>query len=100
MRPRIADTLREMGYTGDVDEFRRALAEVKAEAYPQFSIDELCFTRDEAADFCQQVRKRLAAPRLTRVLILRSLTGLRKNPPKAGAKPAVVAQSSDGQATA
>src|SRR3954469_138940 len=65
MRPRIADTLKEMGYSGDVTEFRRALAEVKAESYPEFTDEELIYTRDEAGTFCAQVRKRLGAPRLT-----------------------------------
>ena len=74
---------------------RRALAEIKADHYPQYSIDELCFTRDEAGTFCQMVRKRRGAPRLTRPFILRSLVGLRKNKPKAGAKRATVAQSAD-----
>ncbi len=39
MRPRIADTLKTMGYEGSVEEFRAALAEIKAEHYPQFTID-------------------------------------------------------------
>ncbi len=57
--------------------------EVKAEHFVGWSIDELCFTRDEASEFCQIVKKRLGAPRLTRPFILRALVGLRKNPVKA-----------------
>ena len=40
-------------------------------------------TRDEAAEFCQLVKKRLGAQRLTRPFILRVLVGLRKNSVKA-----------------
>jgi hypothetical protein len=72
-----------MGYQGTVEEFRAALAEVKAEHFANWSIDELTYTRDEAAEYCQLVKKRLNAPRLTRPFILRSLVGLRKNPVKA-----------------
>jgi hypothetical protein len=82
MKKRVAETLKEMGCAADVETFRRTLAEVKAEKFAEWSIDELCFTRDEAADFCQLVRKRLGSPKLTRVFILRSLVGLRKNKPK------------------
>lgn len=81
MRPRVADTLKMMGYAGTVAEFRTVLAEVKAEKFAEWSTDELCFTRDEAGGFCQEVKKRLGAPRLTRVFILRGLVGLRKNKP-------------------
>ena len=76
---RHSETLKAMGFTGEVQDFRRVLAEVKGELFPDLSIDELCFTRDEAADFCKEVRKRLGAPRVTRVFLLRSLVGLRKN---------------------
>ena len=79
MKPRHADVLKEMGCTASVDDFRAALAEVKAERFGDWSIDELTYTRDEAAEFCQLVRKRLGAPKLTRVFILRSLVGMRKN---------------------
>ena len=79
MRPRHADVLKELGFAGTVGEFRAALAEVKAEAYPGMTDEELCFTRDEAGTYCGLVRKRLAAPRLTRPFILRSLVGLRKH---------------------
>jgi hypothetical protein len=79
MKKRIADSLKEFGYTGTVEDFRIALAEVKAEHFHGWSIDELTYTRDEAAEFCQLVKKRLGAPRLTRPFILRALVGLRKN---------------------
>jgi hypothetical protein len=78
MKKRIADTLKEFGYTGTVEDFRTALADIKAEHFPGWSIDELTYTRDEAAEFCQLVKKRLGAPRLTRPFILRSLVGIRK----------------------
>jgi hypothetical protein len=82
MRPRYADTLKEMGFTGTVEEFRAALTEIKAESFPDYTFDELTYTRDEAGTYCALVRKRLGAPRLTRSFILRSLVGLRKNKPK------------------
>jgi len=82
MKKRVAETLKEMGCTATVEDFRRTLAEVKAEKFADWSTDELCFTRDEAADFCKLVKERLGAPKLTRVFILRSLVGLRKNPVK------------------
>jgi hypothetical protein len=80
MRPQgHAEVLKGMGFTGTLDEFRAALVAVKGESFPTWSIDELTYTRDEAADFCRLVRERLGAPRLTRVFILRALVGLRKN---------------------
>lgn len=82
MKPRVADTLKQFGCEASVEEFRRVLAEVKAKHFADWSIDELGFTRDEAAEFCQLVKKRLSAPRLTRPFILRSLVGLRKNKPR------------------
>jgi hypothetical protein len=72
MKPRIADTLKSLGYEGAVEDFRADLIEVKAEHFAEWSIDELVITRDEAAEFCRLVKKRLAAPRLTRPFILRS----------------------------
>lgn len=83
MKKRVAESLKEMGCAASVEQFRRELAEVKAERFAEWSVDELCFTRDEAADFCKLVRERVRAPRLTRVFILRSLVGLRKNPVEA-----------------
>lgn len=59
------------------------LAEVKAYKFAEWSIDEMCFSRDQAADFCKLVRERVGVARLTRVFILRSLVGLKKNPVKA-----------------
>ena len=59
------------------------MAQVKAEQFAEWSIDELCYTRDEAAEFCRLVKEQLHAPRLTRPYILRSLVGLRKNKPRA-----------------
>lgn len=77
-RPRHAETLKAMGYDGDVDDFRRTLAAVKADLYPEMTDEMLCFTRDEAAEYCSEVRKRLKAPRLTRVFLLKGLVSLRK----------------------
>ena len=83
MKKRVADSLKELGFTGSVEEFRAALVAVKAEHFANWSIDELIYTRDEVAEYCQLVKKRLKAPRLTRPFILRALVGTRKNPPKA-----------------
>ena len=96
MKKRIAESLKEFGFTGTVEEFRIALAEVMAGHFADWSIDELTYTRDEAAEFCKLVKQRLGAPRLTRPFLLRSLVGLRKNKPRA--KSSVMAQSVDGQA--
>lgn len=82
MKKRSADSLKEFGCTGAVEEFRSALSSVKAEHFADWSIDELTYTRDEAAEFCQLVKKRLGAPRLTRPFVLRSLVGIRKSKPK------------------
>lgn len=79
MKTRHADTLKELGCTASVETFRTALAEIKAEAYPGMTDEELIYTRDEAGTYCQLVRKRVNAPRLTRSFILRSLIGLRKH---------------------
>ncbi len=54
-----ADTLKEMGFTGAGEDFRIALTEIEAESFPQFTIDESTFTRDEAGTYCAPVRKRL-----------------------------------------
>ncbi len=79
MRPRHADVLASTGFDGEVDEFRWVLAEVKAELYPDVTDEELSYTRDEAAEFCKEVRSRLKAPKLTRVSILRRLVSLRNH---------------------
>jgi hypothetical protein len=71
-----------MGYESGADEFRCVLAETKAELYADWPDERLIVTRDEAGQFCAQVRKRLNAPRLTRPFILTALLGLRKNQPK------------------
>lgn len=92
MKPRHADILKDMGCTASVEEFRCVLAEVKAEAYPDMTDEELIYTRDEAGTYCQLVRKRLAAPRLTRPFILRSLVGLRKQK-KRPARPVAVSDA-------
>jgi lipoate-protein ligase A len=82
MKKRITDSLKEFGYQGTIEDFRTALIEIKAEHFGDWSIDELTYTRDEAAEFCQLVKKRLSAPRMTRPFILRSLVGIRKNKPR------------------
>jgi hypothetical protein len=79
MKPRVANTLKEFGCEASVEEFRTALAEVKAEHYPDMTDEELIFTRDEAGTYCSLVRKRLSAPRLTRPFILRNLIAIRKH---------------------
>lgn len=75
-----------MSCIASVDDFHTALAEVKAKRFGEWSINELTYTRDEAAEFCQLVRKRLGTPKLTRVFILRSLVGMRKAGQLAGSK--------------
>lgn len=77
--PRHADVLRESGYQGDVETFRRALAEVKAELYPDITDEILCFGKETSARYCASVRERLNAPRLGRVFILKGLISLRKH---------------------
>jgi hypothetical protein len=78
MKPRVANTLKEFGYAGTVEDFRTTLAEVKAELFPGWSDEQLIVTRDEAAEYCQAVKKKLGAPRLTRPFILTALIGVRK----------------------
>lgn len=78
MKPRVADTLKGFGCEASVEDFRTALAEVKAEMFPGWSDEALIVTRDEAANYCQAVKKRLNAPRLTRPFILTALIGVRK----------------------
>jgi hypothetical protein len=85
MRPRIADQLKSFGCEATPEEFRSALADIKASDYADFTDEGLIVTRDEAGEFCAKVRKRLGAPRLTRPFILTALIGLRKN--KAKVKP-------------
>ncbi len=82
MRPRIAETLKEFGYTGTVEDFRQAIADIKAADYSDFTDEGLIVTRDEAGEFYAKVRKRLGAPRLTRPFILTALIGIRKNKPR------------------
>ena len=82
MRNRVGQSLQGMCYGGSVEKFRSALKTFKDELFAGWSIDELCFTRDETAGFCQHVKKRLGANRLTRPFILRSLVGTRKNRPR------------------
>lgn len=79
MRKRVSEQLAEMGYTGTIEEFRRALAEVKQKRYPGWTDENLAFTRHQADHFCAEVRKRLSAPKISRVAILKGLVGLRKS---------------------
>ncbi len=97
MKPRVSDQLKAQGCTADVADFRATLAAIKAELFPDISTEELTFTRDEAGEFCQAVRKRLGAPRLSRVFLLRALTGIRKNGKKA--RPAAEVAATDASAT-
>ena len=83
MRPRIADQLREMGCEATAEEFRRVLADTKAELFPDLTDEHLAFTRHEAERYCKEVRARVACQKLPRVFILTQLVGLRKNKPKA-----------------
>lgn len=62
-----------------LDEFRRVLADVKAELYPDVTDETLTYTRDEAGAYCAELRKRLNAPRLSRVFILKALISLRRH---------------------
>ncbi len=78
MRPRHADTLKSFGCEASVEGFRQTLADVKAEMFPDWSDEALIVTRDEAAAFCQAVKKKLGSPRLTRPFILTALIGVRK----------------------
>ena len=78
-RARHTETLKEMGFDGEMEEFRSTLAAVKAELYPDMTDEDLTYTRDEAGAFCAEVRKRLKVPRLSRVFLLRALIGLRKH---------------------
>jgi len=67
-----------VGCEASVEEFRVALTAFKAEMFPDWSDEALIVTRDEAANYCQAVKKRLNAPRLTRPFILTALIGVRK----------------------
>ena len=78
MKPRVASSLKEFDCDATVEEFRQALTEVKAELFPDWSDEALIVTRDEAAAYCQAVKKRLGTPRLTRPFILTALIGVRK----------------------
>ena len=62
MKPRVANTLKEFGCEASVEDFRQALADVKAELFPDWSDEALIVTRDEAAAYCQAVKKKLAHP--------------------------------------
>lgn len=79
MRPRHADVLKELGYDGQLETFRETLAAVKAESFPGITDEDLIIGKESSATYCNQVRKRLNAPRLTRAIILKGLIGLRKN---------------------
>ncbi|WZO97343.1 hypothetical protein EP7_004368 [Isosphaeraceae bacterium EP7] len=79
MRPRHADVLKESGYAGDLETFRETLAAVKAELYPDITDEILAFGKETSATYCATVRKRLNAPRLGRVFILKGLISLRKH---------------------
>jgi hypothetical protein len=78
MKPRVADTLKSFGCEARVEEFRQTLADVTAEPFPDWSDEALIVTRDEAASFCQALKKKLGVPRLTRPFILTALIGVRK----------------------
>ena len=78
MKTRTLDTLASLGYVGSIEDFRTALLETKAELFRELSVDELIYTRDQAGDYCTAIRKRVGAPKLTRVVILRALVNVRK----------------------
>lgn len=79
MRPRHADVLQGMGFTGSVEEFRETLAAVKAELFASISDEDLVISKDDSARYCVEVRRRLNSPRLTRSIVLKGLFGIRKN---------------------
>jgi hypothetical protein len=91
MRPRHTDVLKRLGCTIKLETFRRTLAEVKAKMFPEMTDEELCYTRDQASDFCAEVKNRVTAPKLTRVFILRSLVGLRKHRKRGSVQPSTEA---------
>ncbi len=101
MKPRVAASLKDFGYTGTPAAFRAALIAVRAEHYGGWDIEELTYTKNQAADYCALVRERISCPKLPRVFIVRNLVNCRKNGmlgKKAGASLAAVASSPDGQA--
>jgi hypothetical protein len=77
--PRHADVLKDYGFQGSVEEFRAALAEIKAEHFADITDEELTYGKESSARFCVLVRSCLGGPRLGRVFLLRSLVGLRKH---------------------
>ena len=76
--PRHAHVLKDYGFQGSVEEFRAALAEIKAEHFADITDEELTYGKESSARFCVLVSRALR-PRLGRVFLLRSLVGLRKH---------------------
>jgi hypothetical protein len=64
-------TFSRKGFGVEFEEFRRVLAEAKAELYPHMTDEELTFARDKAGAYCVEVRRRPGDPSLTRPFILR-----------------------------
>ena len=103
MKPRVAAQLAEFGCSATVEQFRTALIEAKNEAFPEWGIEDLTYTKNQAADYCALVREKLNAPKLPRVFILKNLVSCRKNgllrghAVSASAPASSMASSADGQ---
>ena len=50
--PRHAEVLRESGYRGDLESFRKTLAEIKSDLYPNLTDEILCFGKETSARYC------------------------------------------------
>lgn len=71
--------LQQYGCDLSAPEFRDLLADIKAGMFPSWTDETLSYTRDEADEFCEVVRRRANCPSLPRVFILGSLNGIRKH---------------------
>lgn len=79
MAQRFETRLQECGCEMDLAAFRRLLAETLQEMFGGWNDEELMHNPREALRYCQRVRQRVDCDNLPDDLILRVLSGTRKN---------------------
>ena len=75
---KLQEHLLAAGYRGDVGRFQEIVIEIFQIGYEGWTDEELLCRPEDALAYCARVRKRARAPNIPDVVILRTLTNLRK----------------------
>lgn len=81
MALRLSTQLRYFGSDLSAADFRDILIDAKEDLFPSWTDEDLSYTRDEADQYCDLVRRRTGTP-FPRQFILRQLNNVRKHPVK------------------